>query len=96
MMPTVSSVEIVRLTKVVDLSHTTADKMLPVMVASKTFLRPYRSDTTVSPIGWARLTGAEGGTNETLAETEQTPHSSTKQDHIPIFSPHSHVIASAD
>jgi hypothetical protein len=59
-----------RLTKVVDLSHTTADKMLPVMVANKTFLRPYRSDTTVSPIMKARLTRAEGRTNETLAETE--------------------------
>jgi hypothetical protein len=86
----------VGLTKVVDLSHTTADKMLPVMVANKTFLRPYRSDTTISGITRIRLTGAEGGTNETLAETEQTPHSSTKQHHIPILSPHSHVIASAD
>jgi hypothetical protein len=49
---------IVGLTKVVDLSHTTADKMLPVMVANKTFFRPYRSDTTVSPIMKVRLTGA--------------------------------------
>jgi len=37
-----------RRTKVVDLSHTTADKMFPVMVASRTFFRPYRSDTSMS------------------------------------------------
>jgi hypothetical protein len=86
----------VGLTKVVDLSQTTADKMLPVMVANKTFLRPYRSDTTVSPIMKVRLTGTQRRTNETLAETKQTPHSSTKQDDIPILSPHSHIIAPAD
>ena len=82
--------EVLVLTKIVDLAQTIADRMLPNIVANSTRFRPYLSDTAqvlddaVIPSA-QRLTAPKPGTDETLTQAEQTPHRSSKEDHIPVL-----------